>query len=118
MQSERGAAPEGIPSVPASAQLKVTKLNVKYYLYILQSQKSKKYYIGQTSNIDDRIKRHNNGRNISTKNGIPWKLVYYEIYSTRSEAIKKELFLKSPQGWLTLKTIKEELILRNVAQPG
>ncbi|WP_415831470.1 GIY-YIG nuclease family protein, partial [Flavobacterium terrigena] len=31
-----------------------------------------KYYIGQTNNMEDRLRRHNSGYSLSTKNGIPW----------------------------------------------
>lgn len=48
-----------------------------------------RYYVGQTSNLEDRLKRHNHGRSKYTKSGIPWKLVYKESFETRSEAMKK-----------------------------
>lgn len=68
---------------------------MSYQLYIIQSQKNNKFYIGQTKNIDDRLKRHNNGESLSTKPGIPWKIIHLEKFKTRSEAIKREKYLKS-----------------------
>ena len=38
---------------------------------------------------------HNSGYSKSTKNGIPWKLVYKEEYQSRAEAMKREKQLKS-----------------------
>ena len=61
-----------------------------FILYILQSSKSGKLYIGQTENIEDRLNRHNKGYSKSTKFGIPWELIYTEEYATRSEAMKRE----------------------------
>ena len=66
-----------------------------FHLYILLSEKTNKFYIGSTGNLDDRFIRHNNGRSKSTKTGIPWKLLYTEEFETRSEAIKREMELKS-----------------------
>ena len=65
-----------------------------YYTYILQSEKTGKYYIGSTGNLEDRLQRHNQGRSGYTKSGIPWKLVYKEEYSTRSDAAKREQAIK------------------------
>ena len=69
--------------------------NNMYHLYILLSEKTGKYYIGSTGNLEDRLIRHNSGRSNATKSGIPWKLKYKEEFTTRSEAIKRELEVKS-----------------------
>ncbi|MFC1553365.1 GIY-YIG nuclease family protein [candidate division KSB1 bacterium] len=69
-----------------------------YSVYILQSQKDRSYYIGQTSNIADRIKRHNEGRVKSTKLKRPWELVFYEEFSTRNESMHREKQIKSYKG--------------------
>jgi len=46
-----------------------------YTVYIIQSIKNHRYYIGQTSNIENKIKRHNLGQVKSTRNYIPWKII-------------------------------------------
>ncbi|MDD8018074.1 MAG: GIY-YIG nuclease family protein [Bacteroidota bacterium] len=89
---------------------------MKFYIYILHSERTKKYYIGQTNNLIHRLHYHNTGRNLSTKAGRPWKIIYSENFAFRSEAVQRERFLKSPKGWLDLRSIKEHH--RNVAQPG
>jgi len=65
-----------------------------YYYYILYSEKFDRYYYGHSSNVDLRLDRHNNGWTKSTKSGIPRKIVYYETFSTKGEAIKRELEVK------------------------
>jgi len=65
-----------------------------YYLYILQSQLDQSYYIGYTSNIEQRVAYHNAGRGRYTRKKVPWKLVYQESFETKSEAIKRENYLK------------------------
>ncbi|MBS7255587.1 GIY-YIG nuclease family protein [Flavobacterium branchiicola] len=65
-----------------------------FFVYILYSSTKEKFYIGQTNDIDDRLKRHNSGQSLSTKNGIPWKLVYKIQTSSRSEAVNLETKIK------------------------
>ena len=66
----------------------------KYFTYILQSEKDGSYYIGQTEDIEKRLEDHNLGISKYTSRRNPWKLVYYEVFGTREEAIKREGFLK------------------------
>src|SRR5215211_5002808 len=66
-----------------------------YYVYILYSEKTNKFYVGSTEDITERLdNRHNAGRNISTKSGIPWVLRYCETFNSRTDAIKRELEIK------------------------
>ena len=76
-----------------------------YYVYVLKTNKSKPYfYIGFFSDLKDRIKRHNSGLNISTKRGIPQKLIYYEAYVEESKARGRERKLKQRgKLWKALK---------------
>ncbi len=74
-----------------------------FYVYVLKSIKNGKRYIGQTSkNVLERLVDHNVGSNSWTRINKPFKILYSEEYSTRTEAIKRENFLKSGQGrkWL------------------
>ncbi len=70
----------------------------KYYTYVLLSLKDHRFYIGQTNNLDDRVKRHSEGRVKATKNRRPLKLVYFVTFDSRSEAVRHERFLKSLNG--------------------
>jgi putative endonuclease len=69
-------------------------MNKKYYVYLLYSKSKDKYYIGQTANLDDRLRRHNSGRSKSTKSGIPWELLKTISFNSRNEAMKFEYHLK------------------------
>ena len=64
------------------------------FVYILYSEKSSRYYVGQTADIDKRLERHNLGNVPSTKHGTPWKLVLQLKVSTRSEAMILEKKIK------------------------
>jgi len=69
-----------------------------YYVYILLSPKDNNLYIEFTTNLKNRIKDHNNGRNISTKNRRPLKLIYFEGYLNKKDTLGREKFLKSGSG--------------------
>jgi len=73
-----------------------------FYVYVIKSETSDKTYIGQTSDLEKRLKQHNDpGNNFSKytkQNKGPWKLVYKEEVATRSEALRREKFLKSGKG--------------------
>lgn len=69
-----------------------------FYLYILKSKKTGKFYIGKTENIERRITYHNSGYNRSTKSGIPWELVYTEKYFTRAEVVQRENEIKKKKS--------------------
>ncbi len=69
-----------------------------HYVYILQSLKDNSLYTGFTSNLKKRISQHKNGLNPSTKYKRPLKLIYYEAYLNKGDAINREKFLKSGSG--------------------
>jgi putative endonuclease len=67
----------------------------KFFVYILQSMKDFSFYIGQTDDLDKRMSRHFDGMSKYTASKRPWRLVYFELYNSRSEAIMRERQLKS-----------------------
>ena len=83
---------------------------MKYFTYVLHSQLNGTYYIGQTNNLARRIERHNRGQEKYTKRGIPWKIVGYAEFSSRSEAMKLEKELK---GMKSRKRLEEWIAQNN-----
>ena len=65
-----------------------------FFAYILYSESMAKYYIGQTNNIQQRLDRHNAGLMSFTSKGVPWHLIYFKEFPTRSEARRMELSIK------------------------
>ena len=65
-----------------------------HLVYILYSDSIDRYYIGNCSNVNVRLSRHNAGATPSTKPGKPWKVVHFEEFNLKSEAIKREIYLK------------------------
>lgn len=69
-----------------------------YYVYVLRNLQSR-LYIGYTpDNVIRRLGKHNRGEVISTKNYRPWRLIYFEGYLNRKDALGREKFLKSGSG--------------------
>lgn len=74
-----------------------------YFVYILRSLKNAKRYVGYTSkDVFARLKEHHGNTNRWTKQNGPFVLIYSEVFHSKTEAIKRERFLKSGQGrkWL------------------
>ena len=74
-----------------------------YYTYVLYSKKDKECYTGFTKNLKLRFEKHNKGLVESTKHRRPFELVYYEACLDRSDAIRREKYLKSFHGKMFLK---------------
>ena len=64
--------------------------NMSRFVYILESQKNKTYYIGSTNNLERRLDEHNSGKVKYTKNLKPWKLKFFKKYDSLTEARKVE----------------------------
>lgn len=86
------------------------KLLLVFSVYILKSSVTDQYYIGQTSDIDKRLLRHNSGYSKSTKAGKPWKLVYSENFDTRQQAMNREAELKKYKSRVMIEKIVGEHI--------
>jgi putative endonuclease len=65
------------------------------YLYILESEKNGRYYIGVSEDLNDRLNRHNQGRSLATKAYRPWMLIYSERFDDRRSALARERQLKA-----------------------
>jgi putative endonuclease len=78
----------------------------KYFTYILKSKNHNKHYYGYTSDLEKRLTEHNSGLSSYTKKFLPWDLIYFEEFSSRTEAVRRENFFKSLAGYHWLKENK------------
>lgn len=69
-----------------------------YIVYILYSRKGHRLYVGCTSNIDKRLKRHQNGYVGTTADRRPLDLIHTEPFESKADAFNRERFLKSLWG--------------------
>ncbi len=82
-----------------------------YTVYILESIKFSRFYIGCSIDVQKRLREHNSGLTKSTKAFVPWKIVYTEKFENKSQAFLREKEIKSyksgikfkqlinPEGW-------------------
>ncbi len=69
-----------------------------YWVYILRNESTGRFYVGHTNDLEDRIRRHNEGRSEATRTGGSWKLVYQEEFPTRQGAVARERAIKQPKS--------------------
>ena len=69
-----------------------------YTVYIIKSESTNKYYVGFTSDIENRLRHHNSGATTSTKGKGPWKLVYQEKSIDKKSAWLRERQIKKFKG--------------------
>ncbi len=69
----------------------------------MRSEKDGTHYYGSTSDLEKRLREHNSGKARFTKGHRPYVVVYSEALPTKSEALKRETFFKSIQGYLWLR---------------
>jgi putative endonuclease len=71
---------------------------MQFIVYILYSEKFKKHYTGHTSNIELRLKSHNEFGKDWTARYRAWKLIYTKGFDNKIEAIAYEKWLKTGAG--------------------
>ncbi|PIR74988.1 MAG: hypothetical protein CO030_03140 [Candidatus Magasanikbacteria bacterium CG_4_9_14_0_2_um_filter_42_11] len=81
------------------------------FVYFLQSVSNPdRFYVGITlvARKEERLAEHNRGQTKSTSRFVPWVCIYSETYKTKSEAQKREQYLKSIKGFRERKSICEK----------
>jgi putative endonuclease len=69
-----------------------------FFLYLIYSLTIDQYYTGHTSDLEDRLYRHNNSGSKSTKKAKDWKIVYMKSFETRSDAMRREVEIKQKRN--------------------
>ena len=85
-----------------------------WWVYILKSDRTGRYYIGHTGDVDARLEYHNAGRVASTKAYRPWTVAYTDAFETKAQACRRERELKSKKS----RTWLEENLLTQSAAGG
>tara|TARA_Y100000590_G_C15468490_1_gene919212 strand:+ start:59 stop:310 length:252 start_codon:yes stop_codon:yes gene_type:complete len=67
-----------------------------YFVYLIGARKQHKLttYVGYTNNLKKRIKLHNKGKGAKFTRGRRWKLLYFERFASKKEAISREYYIK------------------------
>lgn len=74
-----------------------------YYVYVLRSFEDKKFYIGYTADIERRITEHLRGQTHSTARFNNPVLIFYEVFLSKEDALRREQYFKTTKGKKTLR---------------
>ena len=66
-----------------------------YFVYVLRSLDKDFVYVGFTTDLERRFKEHNNREELSTKHYAPFDLIHYEAYKSKTDAHRREEYLKT-----------------------
>ena len=75
-----------------------------FFVYLIGTKKKLKLttYVGYTNNIKKRLDLHNSGKGAKFTRGRKWNLIYLEKLKTKSEAIKRECYIKKNRKYRNL----------------
>jgi putative endonuclease len=70
-----------------------------HYVYILASEaEARRFYVGRTTDLRQRLEDHNSGKSVHTAKYVPWRLQTYIAFSDKTKAAAFERYLKSGSG--------------------
>lgn len=81
-----------------------------HYVYVLHNSSKNFIYIGYTEDLVKRVEFHNSGNVKSTRSYLPLKLIFYEAYIAKSDAKRREKYLKTNRGKTTLTTMLKDYL--------
>lgn len=81
-----------------------------YYAYVLYSDKDRKFYIGYTQDLRSRYELHKEGCVPATASRRPPRLIFYEAYLNRYDALRRESYLKTSKGKTTLRSMLKDFL--------
>ena len=63
---------------------------------MIVSKKDKRFisYVGYTNNLENRLKKHNEGKGAKSTRGKKWILIYSKKFKNKKDAMKYEYYLK------------------------
>ncbi|WP_224488673.1 GIY-YIG nuclease family protein [Robertkochia flava] len=77
-------------------------------VYAIASEEFNYIYVGQTQDLENRLKRHNKGWEATTKSYRPFRLIFTEECSNRKEARIREKYWKSGTGKEKLRSLRDQ----------
>jgi putative endonuclease len=81
-----------------------------YCVYVLTSEVDGDLYTGFTTDLARRLSEHNDGRSLATAPRCPFRLLFCEYHTSKSDALKRESYLKTTAGKRTLRLICHDAI--------
>jgi putative endonuclease len=72
--------------------------DMTFFVYIIYSEITNKYYVGHTDDLERRLTEHNTSQTRYTQTGKPWVLKYTETFESRSQATQREREIKGKKS--------------------
>ncbi len=83
---------------------------MKYQVYILHSSTLDRYYVGFTGDeLEERLRRHNSAHKGYSSASNDWKIVYKEVFSSKTEAMKREKDIKNRKSRKYIETLIQSI---------
>lgn len=89
-----------------------------YCVYVLYSLQDHHLYVGFTTDLEDRLARHHQGRSRSTASRRPLELIFCEYYLAKDDAQRRERYLKSTPGRKALKLMLQRTLEERSSNTG
>ena len=89
-----------------------------YFVYIIKSERTARYYIGQTSDLNVRLTQHNAIENVHfTSRDAPWSLCVSVRCTSRTQAMMLEAFIKKQKSRVFIeKVIADDAVQNSLIQ--
>ena len=94
---------------------RIPQYDSMYYVYILLLS-NHNLYKGSTGNLKSRIEDHKKGKVKSTRNFLPARMIHYECYTLKSDAQRREKFLKTTEGRRLLKQQLKDVLIKELGE--
>jgi putative endonuclease len=95
-----------------SVNLKNNFMNLPpFTVYVLYSLKDQDWYVGYTTNFNRRMNEHENGQSKSTACRRPFICIYCEFHINKTDAMRREMYLKTWAGRNALKLMLRESLM-------
>lgn len=84
-----------------------------FYVYVIESIDKDFIYTGVTKDLQRRFEEHNNCEELSTKAYAPFNLIFFEGYRSKSDAKRREKYLKTTKGKRVLRRMLKDYFNKN-----
>jgi len=85
-----------------------TFIKLRYCVYVLISLADDDFYVGYTTDLKQRLTSHFHGNSKATAPRRPFRLIHCEYYLTKSDAERRESYLKTAKGRRVLRLMLQD----------
>jgi len=87
-----------------------------HFVYVLMDGGSGRLYVGQTNDISIRLNQHRSGQTWTTARMNDVRLIFYEAFRAKGDALRRESYFKTSKGKISLRQIIRESLSVSVSE--